>query len=117
VVSLRFLPLFCIGLLLICSPLSGQWTLTGQVKDGESGEGLSYVNIVFDGQTHLNTTSDQKGDFALNALYDPSYNVSFIMIGYQTVHLHHITRDSIPMTVRMYPEIYQTDEVVVSANS
>jgi hypothetical protein len=86
-VSLRFLPLFFAGLLLFSQPLSGQWTLSGQVVDAESGEGLSYVNILFEGQSHLNTTSNQKGEFKLDALYDEAYDISFLMIGFQTVHL------------------------------
>jgi hypothetical protein len=55
------LPLFFVGLLCFNTPLSAQWTLTGQVQDAESGEGLSYVNIVFENQSHLNTTSNQQG--------------------------------------------------------
>ena len=109
------MPLFFAGLLCFNTPLSAQWTITGQVKDAESGEGLSYVNIVFDGQSHLNTTSDQKGDFKLEGLYDASYNVSFIMIGYKTLHLQNITPDSIPLILTLYPEIYLTGEVIVSA--
>ncbi len=110
------MPLFFAGLLSFHTPLSGQWTLSGQVKDAESGEGLSYVNILFDGQSHLNTTSDQKGDFKLPALYDQAYDLVFLMIGYKTVYLHHITKDSIPLKVTLYPEIYQSGEVVVSAS-
>lgn len=110
------MPLFFAGLLFLSTPLSGQWNFSGQVKDAESGEGLSYVNIIFDGQSHLNTTSDQKGDFKLAGLDDESYDVMFLMIGYKTVTLHHITKDSIPVHVTLYPEIYNTGEVIVSAS-
>lgn len=113
---LKILPLFFAGLLCFNTPLSSQWTLSGEVKDAESGEGLSYVNIVFDGQSHLNTTSDQHGDFKLEALYDEAYDVSFIMIGYKTVHLHQITRDSVPLNITLYPEAYLAKEVIVSAS-
>ena len=115
-IPLRFLPLFFAGLLCFNTPLAGQWTLSGQVREAESGEGLSYVNIIFDGQSHLNTTSDQKGDFQLEMLYDEAYDITFLMIGFQTVHLYHITKDSIPLHITLHPEIYNTDEVIVSAS-
>ena len=67
-VSLKILPLFFVGLLCFNTPLSSQWTMSGEVKDAESGEGLSYVNIIFDGQSHLNTTSNQQGHFKLEGL-------------------------------------------------
>lgn len=115
-VSLRFLPLFFAGLLSISTPLTGQWTISGLVSDAQSGEGLSYVNIIVDGQTHLSTTSDLKGNFIIDALYDQAYDLSVIMIGYKTLHLYHITRDSIPLHINLYPEEYLVGEVVVSAS-
>jgi len=89
--------------------------ISGQVTDAESGEGLSYVNILFDGHSHLNTSSDQRGAFRLAALTEDSYEVSFTMIGYQTVHRQNITRDSIPLQIALHPEIYLSNEVIVSA--
>jgi outer membrane receptor for ferrienterochelin and colicin len=115
VVPIKFLPLLLIGLLSISTPLTGQWTLSGQVVDAESGEGLSYVNIVFDHQSHLNTTSDLTGFFKIEVPNDVAYDVTFVMIGYQTLMLHNISADSIPLHITMHPEIYLTDEVIVSA--
>ncbi len=114
-VSIRSLSLLFGGLLWLTLPLSGQWTFSGQVVDAQSGEGLSYVNIIFDHDSHLSTTSDQNGFFEINTLTDSIYDVRFIMIGFKTVHLNRITPSSSPFKIALEPETYLADEVVVSA--
>lgn len=108
---------FCFSLLLLCSyDVSGQWTMTGNIIDAESGEGLSYVNITFTDGAKFNTTSDLHGFFRISGLTEPYYQVTFSMIGFQTIQLDSITPSSNPMDIRMHPESYLTKEVVVSAS-
>ncbi len=111
---LRFCFLLLAGLLSNSISVTAQWTLSGEIRDADSGEGLLYVNILFDGQSHLNTTSDQHGAFEVNALYDQGYELSIVMIGYKTQHLH-VTPDSLPLIIKLYPESYLSDEVVITA--
>jgi outer membrane receptor for ferrienterochelin and colicin len=114
-IPLKFCLLFTIGFFLINTPLSGQWTLYGQVFDATSGEGLAYVNIRLD-HTKLGTTSDQKGNFKIEGLTDDQYGIIFSMIGFQTIRMDQISSESDPILAEMQPEIYQKDEVVVSAS-
>ena len=109
--------LLSLSLLLVCTnEVSAQWTLSGHIKDAESGEGLSYVNITFIDGVILNTTSDLHGVFQINGLTDHYYKVVFSMIGFQTVQLDSITTSSGPLQISMHPESYLTKEVVVSAS-
>lgn len=114
-IQIRFLLLFFGGLLLISTPLTGQWNFSGRIVDAETGEGLSYVNIVFDQHPSLSTTTNQAGDFAIEGLTQPHYNVSFIMIGFKTVRYDSVTALASPAKIALYPENYLTAEVVVSA--
>lgn len=114
-VSVKSFILFCAGLLLFSIHVTGQWTITGKVIDAESGEGLSYVNITFKDGAVFNTTSDQQGNFRIFGLTESHYQVMFSMIGFQTIHLDSISRSSDPMFIKMHPESYLTNEVVVSA--
>ncbi|MBP7240254.1 MAG: TonB-dependent receptor, partial [Saprospiraceae bacterium] len=115
-IPLRIKFLFITGLLLFNINVSGQWTMTGNIIDAESGEGLSYVNITFRDGEKFNTTSDLQGFFRISGLTEPFYHVTFSMIGFQTIQLDSITQVSNPMNIGMHPESYLTKEVVVSAS-
>lgn len=106
---------FCCCLLFFVHQLSAQRSISGRVIDATSGEGLSYVNIVIE-HTGLGTTSDQKGDFRIDGLTENNYGITFSMIGYQTYHLEIESKKSDPLLINMHPEVYLTDEVVISAS-
>lgn len=101
--------------LLFFQRLDAQWSLSGRVIDGTSGEGLGYVNIRIDSTT-LGTTSDQKGNFRLEGLSKQQLSLTFSMIGFKTSHLTNVSSGSIPVKVEMLPEIYQAGDVVISAS-
>ena len=108
---------FCISLLLLCSyDVSSQWTLSGNIIDAESGEGLSYVNITFPDDPMHCTTSDLHGAFHITGLNQPHYKVIFSMIGFQTIQLDSVSASSLPPRISMHPESYLTKEVVISAS-
>ncbi len=102
-------------LLLLCQQASGQWSISGQVVDASSGEGLSYVNILI-GKEGKGTTTDQKGNFLIDGLTAEKYGVTFSMIGFQTIQIESLTRESVPLFINLQPEIYLANEVVVSAS-
>jgi len=115
VVSLTCRSFFCFCLLLCFQQLTSQWSITGRVTDAISGEGLAYVNIRLD-HASLGTTSDQKGNFKIEGLTDIQYGITFSMIGFRSIHLDQVSSGSDPVLVEMQAEIYQTDEVVISAS-
>ena len=96
-------------------PVTAQWTISGRVIDASSGEGLSYVNVIIDNSS-VGTITGHKGEFQLDGLTAESYSLTFSMIGFQTFHLAQVSSDSDPLVIYMHPEIYLTDEVVVSAS-
>ena len=83
--------------------------------DAESGEGLSYVNILYSTDPYLGTTTDHEGHFVIKELKQDSYHLRFSMIGFQSLDMDSVTDSSGPLEVRMVPENYLTREVVVSA--
>lgn len=115
-VPVRLILVFCTSLLLSAFEATGQWALSGQVTDAESGEGLSYVNITFRDGALFSTTSDHDGRFHISGLTDPYYEVTFSMIGFQSVHLDSVHAASGNLLISMQPEAYLTREVVVSAS-
>ena len=114
-VSIVARSLFFSCLLLCFYPLTAQWAVSGQVVDASSGEGLAYVNIHID-TSGLGTTSDQKGNFRIEGLKASLYGITFSMIGYQSVHMEINAPGSDPLFILLHPEIYLTNEVVVSAS-
>ena len=114
-VSIKRISSFSFCLLLYVPCLIAQWSVTGRVTDVITGEGLSYVNIHIE-HSGLGTTSDLKGNFKLEGLTDHQYEITFSMIGFQTIRLEKVSSESGPMLIEMHPEIYQADEVVVSAS-
>lgn len=95
--------------------MHAQGSLDGRVIDATSGEGLGYVNIHIDNTT-LGTTSDQKGNFHLSAQTDTTLGITFSMIGFTTMHVEKVISLSSSLLIKMEPEIYQAEEVVVTAS-
>jgi len=104
-----------LGLLSGSASVAAQWAITGRIVDAESGEGLSYVNIVYSSDPMLGTTSDLEGRFTIRDLDRDRYHLRFSMIGFQTLALDSVTSSSGSLDIRMVPENYLTREVVVSA--
>jgi len=94
---------------------SSQWSVTGHVVDAASGEGLGYVNIRVDNSS-LGTISDQKGYFEIHGLTESQYAIIVSMIGFQTIYLNGIRPGDDPLNIFMEHEIYNVDEVVISAS-
>ena len=114
-VSIKRISSFSFCLLLYVPCLFAQWSLSGRVTDAITGEGLSYVNIHIE-HSGQGTTSDLKGNFKLEGLTENQYEITFSMIGFQTIRLEQSSSESGPILIQMQPEIYQADEVVISAS-
>ena len=114
-VPVSFRSIFIAVLFLFVCQLNAQWSVNGRVVDATSGEGLAYVNIVIN-NSGLGGTTDHKGEFRINGLTENQYGITFSMIGFQTIHLENISRESDPLFIELHPEIYLKDEVIVSAS-
>ena len=114
-VLIRSKIIFSFCLFLYTHHLTSQWAVSGQVIDAGSGEGLSYVNILITG-TEIGTTSDQKGNFHIDGLKESTYGITFSMIGFQSLQVVNLSGNSGPLLIKLQPEIYAADEIVISAS-
>ncbi len=75
---------FYLFLLLLCLPLFvlGQTaTLTGKVKDAETGEALPFCSV-FVNNTTISTATDLEGNFTLSGLEPGTLEIGFSFMGY-----------------------------------
>lgn len=105
----------CLALLISTQLIFSQGSISGHITDADTGEGLSYVNVIIHNTTK-GTVSDHNGNFRVDGLTEGKYGITFSMIGFKTVHLESIGTGSDPLFIEMHPEAYLKDEVVVSAS-
>ncbi len=103
------------SLLLIVSGLLAMdaESITGQVRDGKTGEPMANVNI-FIGNDGLGTTTDENGHFSLSGLTAGENVIEFSHIGYST----HYETAKIPFSgtlqVKLMRALIQMDAMVVT---
>jgi hypothetical protein len=77
---MKYLFAFVTTILITISAAYAQTKVRGTVTDGETGEPLPFVNIVFKGTT-IGTISDVDGNFFIQAHVDRD-TLEFSMMGY-----------------------------------
>lgn len=80
-------PLMLLWLLFLLSTdlvAQGKGTITGRVRDANSGEGLPFVNVMIKG-TYYGAATDVQGNFRIANISFGSYTLEFSLIGYITV--------------------------------
>ena len=92
-----------------------QSTVSGTVKDGESGETLAGVNIVVKGRV-IGTTTDSKGQFNLTLGQAPPFTISLSFIGYATQEIEIKDANTAGLEVALAEQFLLGQEVVVSAS-
>lgn len=89
--------------------------LTGVVTD-QNGEALPYVNIYVE-NTSIGTTTNLDGEYSLK-LNTGQHDIVFQFVGYKTKKISvDITQGSVQKNIQLYPENYQLEQVVISANA
>ncbi len=93
------------------SVAQAQTKVRGTVTDGETGEPLPFVNIVFKGTT-IGTISDVDGNFFIQAHVD-SDTLEFSMMGY-TPYFYKVNKESFQeINVVLDADNYELGEIVV----
>ncbi len=102
-------------LFLIFFTLSFSASISGTIKDKKTGEPLPYANIIIE-NTDIGTASDINGYYILPIIYDGSYNLKVMMIGY-TISNNDILveNENIRLDIDLLPELIDVDEIKVSA--
>jgi iron complex outermembrane receptor protein len=74
---------FTAALLLLCSAVFGQFSISGTVKSTE-GESLISANVVIT-ENSKGATTDANGNFSINNLKSGTYTLKFSYIGFQSI--------------------------------
>jgi len=112
---LRGLWLMLMGIVLQVYAVSAQTTLTGTVKDGQSGEPLIGANVVILGTT-IGVSTDLDGNFRLQSnSTTPPFTLIISVIGYESKKVE-VTENGQQIDVELDPSAILGQEVVVSAS-
>lgn len=108
---MKYLFAFVTTILITISAAYAQTKVRGTVTDGETGEPLPFVNIVFKGTT-IGTISDVDGNFFIQAHVD-SDTLEFSMMGY-TPYFYKVNKGSFQeINVVLDTDNYELGEIVV----
>ena len=103
-------------LLIITNVASAQdFTLSGYLRDAETGEELLYATIYVEG-TSQGTSSNLYGFYSLTLPKGP-YRISYSYLGYDTKVLTLNFSDNISQDVELEPSSNQLEEVVITAKN
>jgi|GEM_PF-2833245 len=107
-------------MLLILSPQQGLTqsrglSLSGQLRDADTGHPIHYANIILSGTT-LGTTSLKDGRFQINRLRPGRYTLVINMMGYATVRKSILLiKKSLPLaTIWLKPQAVQGEAVEIT---
>ena len=108
---MKYLFAFVTTILITISAAYAQTKVRGTITDGETGEPLPFVNIVFKGTT-IGTISDVDGNFFIQAHVD-SDTLEFSMMGY-TPYFYKVNKESFQeINVVLDADNYELGEIVV----
>ncbi len=101
---------------LVCSVASAQnekYTLSGQIKDASNGEDMPFANVVVTNLSGVGVTSNEYGFYSIS-LAAGEYDISFQLIGYESVVKHVSLTQNVRLDVEMGASTQQLAEVVIS---
>ena len=101
---------------LFSQPIEG--TLSGRVRDMETGQPLIGANVVVRG-TLVGTATDREGNFRLRPLPPGRYNVAVSMVGYKTDVAENVVLESgknSTLEFSLQPVAIETEPIVVTAS-
>ena len=91
-----------------------QFTLSGTVKDAETGENLTGAHVIIENTYQFAVTGNQ-GSFAIKNLREGTYSLKITFMGYQS-HTEKIELSADrSLEITMQPKAFLEDEVVISA--
>ena len=92
----------------------GQYTLSGIVKDSESGKALEGANIILGSSPEV-YASNSSGSFSITGVNSGEYIIKVSFVGYKTyTQTIKLSRD-VQISVELIPDILLKDKVIVTA--
>src|SRR5690606_1355078 len=110
-IDIFFLSLFLISL----KSLAQETTISGTVKDADTGESLIGVNILVKGQV-IGTITDIEGNFNLSLNQSPPLTLVFSMVGYSSQERLISENNPTSIEVDLSEQTLLGQEIVVSAS-
>ena len=101
-------------ILFIFLSYSHAYTVSGFIKDADSGEPLSYTNIILLNQ-NKGTASDINGYFIIPNVEAGSYTIKAMMIGYESGEQEILISANLKVNFELSPTPIEGNEVKVSA--
>ena len=95
--------------------ISSATTISGTIRDQETGEPLPYANIII-AETEIGTASDINGYYIIPLVEPGSYILKVMMIGYAVSDNNILVENNhIRLDIELTPQLIDVDEVKVSA--
>ncbi len=98
--------------LLLCMPLSAQQQLSGAVVDAETGEGIPFASVSYQGH-HVAVVSDINGHYSIER--HEGWNLTFSSVGYKPYIMTVKGSAKKKMKISLKPDNHQLAEVKIKA--
>ncbi len=93
-----------------------QNSISGSIKDLESGESLPGVNVYVH-ELSIGSFSDNFGQYTITGLPNGEFIIHYSFVGYETVHKKvYLKGHPIEINIEMEQVVLESDEVVISGN-
>ena len=106
--------IFFAFVMLASATMLAQTTITGVVKDAQTGETLLGANIKVSGKA-VGTTSDFDGKFLLKVNDAPPFTIEISMLGFKAMNVE-ITKNNQEVMVSLQEDSTALEEIVFSAS-
>lgn len=100
--------------IIILFPLYAQYQITGIVTMDDTGEPLVGAHIAL-ADNYLATSTSSGGRFVIKNVKPGNYNLTVSYIGFKTVTINLQLDEDTQLNIRMRPEVYMSEEVIISA--
>ena len=106
-----------LSILFCASILFAQYSISGVVKNSETGNNISFVNVFLPEQGK-GTISDEDGHFKLTDIPQGKIKVEFSYIGFASqVSSLQLTKDKTDLNIELKPVVLKSPEIIVSGGS
>ena len=92
----------------------GQYTLSGIVRDAETGNPLEGANIIL-GPSGEAIASNSSGSFAISGVQSGEYSIKVTFVGYKTFTKTIKVSGDVQISIALTPDILLEDKVIVTA--
>ena len=109
---------FFVALLISQSSLFAASSLSGTIKDAQTGEELYGANIIIEG-TAFGAASDINGKYIIRNIPEGTYTLTVSYIGFQpqSATIEVVNGKNLEQNFRLVSESFESDEVIVSAQA